>query len=85
MNHFRIGRKKILSILQLHIYVKFTMIEHRTCLPSRISMVIERETTSREAKSFALGAYRSMKRSPSELMRKPPSPREPSVIRQPAP
>ncbi len=53
--------------------------------PSRISIVIARETTSRDARSFADGAYRSMKRSPSLLVRYPPSPRAPSVIRQPAP
>eukprot|EP00955_Chlamydomonas_euryale_P034562 349824-Chlamydomonas_euryale.AAC.15 len=46
---------------------------------------MERDTTSRDARSFAVGAYRSMKRSPSELRRMPPSPRDPSVIRQPAP
>ena len=44
-------------------------------------MVIDRLTTSLDARSFALGAYRSMKRSPSELVRYPPSPRTPSVIR----
>lgn len=52
---------------------------------SRISMVMLRLTTSRLAKSLAVGAYRSMNRSPSLLRRMPPSPREPSVIRQPAP
>jgi hypothetical protein len=45
--------------------------------PSLISIVIDLETTSREARSFAVGAYRSMKRSPSLFLRIPPSPREP--------
>ena len=40
-----------------------------THLPSLISRVMERETTSLEAKSLAVGAYRSMNRSPSLLMR----------------
>lgn len=78
--------------------------------PSRISIVIDRDTTSRDARSLAVGAYRSMNRSPaprprpapqrepappaapargasapSLLRRIPPSPRQPSVIRQPAP
>ena len=35
--------------------------------------VIARETTSRDARSLADGAYRSMKRSPSEFFRYPPS------------
>ena len=48
-------------------------------------MVMERDTTSREARSLAVGAYRSMNRSPSLLRRMPPSPRLPSVIRHPAP
>ena len=48
-------------------------------------MVIERLTTSRDARSLAFGAYRSMKRSPAELVRNPPSPRTPSVMRHPAP
>ena len=37
--------------------------------PSSISVVSERETTSREASSIAFGAYFAMKRSPFELMR----------------
>ena len=37
--------------------------------PALISSVIERLTTSREARSLAVGAYRSMNRSPSELVR----------------
>jgi len=56
-----------------------------TPLPSRISKVIALLTTSLEAKSFAFGAYLSMKRSPSEFLRIPPSPLDPSVIRQPEP
>lgn len=40
-----------------------------TYRPSLISMVIERETTSRLAKSLATGAYLSMKRSPSAFIR----------------
>jgi len=40
-------------------------------------MVMARDTTSREARSFAEGAYLSMNRSPSELRRIPPSPRQP--------
>jgi hypothetical protein len=36
-----------------------------------------RLTTSREARSFTLGAYFSMKRSPLPLIRMPPSPRTP--------
>ena len=54
-------------------------------LPSLISIVIDRETTSREAKSLAFGAYRSINLSPALLRRYPPSPRLPSVIRHPAP
>lgn len=54
-------------------------------LPSRISRVIDRDTTSLEARSFATGAYLSMNLSPWLLMRMPPSPRHPSVMRQPAP
>ncbi len=50
-----------------------------------ISIVMERETTSREAKSFADGAYLSMNLSPSLLRRIPPSPLQPSVIKHPAP
>ena len=53
--------------------------------PSLISIVMARLTTSRDAKSLAEGAYLSMKRSPSELVKNPPSPRTPSVIKQPAP
>jgi hypothetical protein len=45
--------------------------------PSLISIVIDLETTSREARSFAVGAYLSMKRSPSLFLRIPPSPRDP--------
>jgi len=41
----------------------------KTDLPSRISMVMARDTTSREARSLAVGAYRSMKRSPLLLIR----------------
>ena len=37
--------------------------------PASISVVSERETTSREASSSAFGAYRFMKRSPSLLIR----------------
>jgi len=43
------------------------------------------DTTSREAKSLATGAYLSINRSPSEFTKNPPSPLQPSVIRQPAP
>ncbi len=42
-----------------------------------------RETTSRDASSILLGAYFSMKRSPSEFRRCAPSPRAPSVMRKP--
>ena len=48
-------------------------------------MVIDRETTSREARSRAVGAYRFMNRSPSLFTKNPPSPRDPSVIKHPAP
>ena len=43
------------------------------------------ETTSLDARSFAEGAYLSINLSPSELTKNPPSPREPSVIKHPAP
>ena len=59
--------------------------EMQTYRPSRISIVIDLDTTSLEARSLAVGAYLSMKRSPSLLIRYPPSPRQPSVIKQPAP
>jgi len=48
-----------------------------TPLPARISSVIDLETTSRDAKSFAVGAYRSINLSPSLFLKMPPSPREP--------
>ena len=51
--------------------------------PSLISVCSARETTSREASSILLGAYFSMKRSPSALRRCAPSPRAPSVMRKP--
>lgn len=54
-------------------------------LPSNISIVIALDTISRDARSFAFGAYRSMKNSPSELSSFPPSPRLPSVIKMPLP
>lgn len=54
-------------------------------LPFSISIVIALDTTSREAKSLATGAYFSMKNSPLELMSLPPSPRVPSVISIPLP
>ena len=54
-------------------------------LPSLISIVEALETTSLEARSLAVGAYLSMYLSPSELSNIPPSPRQPSVIKQPAP
>ena len=57
----------------------------QTYRPSRISIVIDLDTTSLEARSLAVGAYLSMNRSPSLLIRYPPSPRQPSVIKQPAP
>ena len=46
---------------------------------------MQRDTTSRDAKSLYVGAYRSINRSPSELVKYPPSPRAPSVIKQPEP
>ncbi len=52
--------------------LKFTVQRFQTKsthLPSLISMVIDLDTTSREARSLAVGAYLSMKRSPSLLMR----------------
>ncbi len=45
--------------------------------PSRISMVMDRETTSREARSLAVGAYLSINLSPSLLRNMPPSPLDP--------
>jgi hypothetical protein len=64
-------------------------------LPSKISTVIALETTSLDAKSFADGAYLSMNLSPyllnnkliitKELVKKPPSPLHPSVIKHPDP
>lgn len=54
-------------------------------LPSSISTVIALETTSRDAKSLATGAYFSMKNSPSELTSLPPSPLLPSVMSMPLP
>ena len=62
-----------------------TTYKDNTHRPSLISRVIDRDTTSREARSLATGAYRSMNLSPSLFRRYPPSPRQPSVIRQPAP
>ena len=62
-----------------------TAYNDNTHRPSLISSVIDRDTTSREARSLATGAYRSMNRSPSLFRRYPPSPRQPSVIKQPAP
>lgn len=49
--------------------------------PSRISMVIDLDTTSLEARSFAVGAYRSINRSPSLFLRIPPSPRDPTICK----
>lgn len=46
--------------------------------PSRISIVMDLDTTSLEARSFAVGAYRSINRSPSLFLRIPPSPRDPT-------
>ncbi len=43
--------------------------EPLTPRPSSISVISERDTTSRDASSIAFGAYFAMKRSPSELMR----------------
>lgn len=54
-------------------------------LPSNISIVIALETMSRDARSLAIGAYRSMKNSPLEFTSLPPSPRLPSVIKMPLP
>ena len=51
--------------------------------PSRISVVIARATTSREASSRTFGAYFVMNRSPEAFFRIPPSPRAPSVTRMP--
>lgn len=48
-------------------------------LPSKISIDIDLETTSLEAKSLALGAYLSIKRSPKLFLNIPPSPLDPSV------
>ena len=53
--------------------------------PSLISVCSARETTSREASSILFGAYFSMKRSPFLLRSRAPSPRAPSVIRNPLP
>lgn len=64
--------KKNLKIIEIH-------------LPSNISIVIALETISRDARSFAFGAYRSMKNSPWEFTNFPPSPRTPSVIKMPLP
>lgn len=38
--------------------------DNHTDLPSRISRVMDRDTTSLDARSFATGAYRSMNLSP---------------------
>lgn len=54
-------------------------------LPSKISLTMALETTSLEAKSFAVGAYLSINLSPSEFLRIPPSPLQPSVIKHPDP
>lgn len=50
-----------------------------------ISIVIDLDTTSLDASSLALGAYFSINLSPKPLIKYPPSPRQPSVIKQPAP
>ena len=52
----------------------YTVTEHRGTfnnpyLPSLSSIVIERDTTSRDAKSLAVGAYLSMNLSPALLRR----------------
>ena len=51
-----------------------------TALPQALLSTLPAALTARP-----LPPHRSMKRSPSLLRRMPPSPREPSVIRQPAP
>ena len=56
-----------------------------THLPSLISTVSALDTTSLLAKSFKEGAYLSINLSPSLLIKNPPSPRLPSVIKHPAP
>ena len=53
--------------------------------PSLISVCSDRDTTSLDASSIMLGAYRSMNRSPSELSRCAPSPLAPSVMSTPLP
>ena len=56
-----------------------------TPLPLLISIVMDLDTTSLLARSLAVGAYLSINLSPSEFVRYPPSPLDPSVIRTPAP
>lgn len=51
------------SLVRLSIH-SVALFEYLTNLPSRISMVIERDTTSLEARSLATGAYLSMNLSP---------------------
>lgn len=54
-------------------------------VPSKISREIALETTSRDARSLAVGAYLSIILSPSLLIINAPSPLAPSDIRIPFP
>lgn len=60
MTDIFVNEKKNLSKSTLETFLKLII----ETLPSLISMVMLLETTSLEARSFATGAYLSMKRSP---------------------
>ena len=80
-----IQMQKAMILLGATSFLVFYILLLKYPLPSMISIVIALETTSREAKSLAFGAYLSMNRSPREFLSIPPSPRHPSVIKHPAP
>ena len=80
-----IEMQKAMILLGATTFFLFLFLFLKYPLPSMISIVIARETTSREAKSLAFGAYLSMNLSPREFLSIPPSPRHPSVIKHPAP